>query len=157
MCIFVFFFLIGILLLYNVVSFCCTTESISYMYTYIPSLLDLPLTPTLILSIQVITEHRAELLALSSRFSWLCVLHLVVYICQPQSPNSSHPSILHLMSTSLISMSASLFLPCKQVHLYHFSRFHIYVLIYNICFSISALTHLPPMTLGNQCTLHQEM
>ena len=36
-----------------------------------------------------------------------------VYICQSQSPNSSHPSILHLTSTSLISMSASVFLPCK--------------------------------------------
>ena len=28
----------------------------------------------------------------------------------------------------------SLFLICRQVHLYHFSRFHIYALIYNIVF-----------------------
>ena len=34
-----------------------------------------------------------------------------------------------------------LFLPCKLIHLYHFSRFHIYVLIYNICFSLSDVCH----------------
>ena len=30
---------------------------------------------------------------------------------------------------------------CKPVHLYHFSRFHIYALIYDICFSLSDLLH----------------
>ena len=33
-------------------------------------------------------------------------------------------------STSLFSVSASLFLPCSYVHLYHFSRGHIYVHMY---------------------------
>ena len=51
----------------------------------------------------------------------LSILHMVVYICQSQSPNS-YPS----MSTCRFSTSASLFLPYKQVHLYHFSRFHIF-------------------------------
>ena len=41
------------------------------------------------------------------------------------------------VSTSLFSVSASLLLPCKQVHQYHLSRFHIYALIYHICFSLS--------------------
>ena len=40
------------------------------------------------------------------------------------------------VSISLFSMYESLFLPCKYVHQYHFSRFHIYVLIYNIYFSL---------------------
>ena len=31
----------------------------------------------------------------------------------------------------------SLFLLCKQVHLYHLSRFHMYALIYGICFSLT--------------------
>ena len=35
----------------------------------------------------------------------------------PPSPSRTTP-------TSLFSMSASLLLPCKQVHRYHFSRFH---------------------------------
>ena len=47
-----------------------------------------------------------------------------------------------LVSIRLFSTSVPLFLPCKQVHLYHFSRFHIYVLIYDICFSLSDLTSL---------------
>ena len=33
---------IGVYLFYNVVWFCCTTKGISYIYTYIPSILDLP-------------------------------------------------------------------------------------------------------------------
>ena len=33
------------------------------------------------------------------------------------------------------------FLPCKLVHLYNFSRFHIYALIFDICFSLSDLLH----------------
>ena len=46
-------------------------------------------------------------------------------------------------STTLLRppTSASLFLPCKPVHLYHLSRFHIYALIYYICFSLSDLLH----------------
>ena len=36
---------------------------------------------------------------------------------------------------SLFSMSESLLLPCEQIPQYHFSRFHIYALIYDICFS----------------------
>ena len=46
------------------------------------------------------------------------------------------------VSTSPFSSSESLFLPWKYVHQYHFSRFHIYALIYNICFFlISDLLH----------------
>ena len=40
---------------------------------------------------------------------------------------------------TLSSMSVSLFLLCKYDHLYHFSRLHIYALIYDICFSLSEL------------------
>ena len=76
----------------------------------------------------------------------LSILYKLLYICQSQSPNSSHhhtPSPLPLsVSIRLSSTSVSLFLPCKPVHLYHFSRFHIYVLIYYICFSLSDLTSL---------------
>ena len=56
-------------------------KCISYMYAYISSLLDLPLSPRPIPSIYVITEHRAELLVLYSRFP-LSVLHVAVHICQ---------------------------------------------------------------------------
>ena len=46
-----------------------------------------------------------------------------------------------LVSIHLVFTSVSLFLPCKPVHLYHFSRFYIYVLIHDICFSLSDLLH----------------
>ena len=46
-----------------------------------------------------------------------------------------------LVCIRLFSTSVSQFLPCKLVHLYHFSRFHIYALIYNISFSLSDLLH----------------
>ena len=41
----------------------------------------------------------------------------------------------------LISRSVSLFLLCKQDHLYHFPRFHIYTLIYSIYFFLSDILH----------------
>jgi len=41
--------------------------------------------------------------------------------------------------TSLFSISASLFLSCRQVHQYRLSRFHIYALIYDACFALSGL------------------
>ena len=40
------------------------------------------------------------------------------------------PSPLPCVSKYPFSTSVSLFLPCKQVHLYHFLRFHIYIYIY---------------------------
>ena len=55
----------------------------------------------------------------------------------PATPCSLPP----LVSICLFSMSVSQFLPCKLVHLYHFSTFHIYALIYDICFSLSDLLH----------------
>ena len=45
------------------------------------------------------------------------------------------------VSTSPFSMSVSLFLPCRQVHQHHFSRFHKYTVIYDVYFSFSDLLH----------------
>ena len=45
-----------------------------------------------------------------------------------------------LVSICLFSTSVSLFLPCKPVHLYHFSRFHTYVNT-RYLFSLSDLLH----------------
>ena len=52
-----------------------------------------------------------------------------------------HPNFPPLMSIHLFSTPVSLFLPCKLVNLYHFSRFHIHALIYDICFSLSDLLY----------------
>ena len=45
----------------------------------------------------------------------------------------------HTVSISLFSMSP--LMPCKYFHQYHFSSFHIYALMYDICFSLSDLLH----------------
>ena len=88
----------------------------------------------------------------------LVILCILVYTCQSQSPNSSHHHhlLLHLpplVSIRLFSTSVSLFLPCKPVQLYHFSRFHIYALIYDICFSLSDLLHSVWQSLGPSTSL----
>ena len=67
----------------------------------------------------------------------------------PPSPHRFPP----LVSIRLFSASVSLFLPCKPVHLYHFSRFHIYALIYNIFFSLSDLLHSVWQSLGPSTSL----
>ena len=59
------------------------------------------------------------------------------FITPPPPPRRFPP----LVSLCLFSTSVSLFLPCKPVHLYHFSKFHINALIYNIYFSLSDLLH----------------
>ena len=46
------------------------------------------------------------------------------------------PSSSPTVSKSLFFISVSPLLPCKQDHQYHFSRFHIYTLVYDICFSL---------------------
>ena len=94
-----------------------------------------PIPPT-----QVITEHQAELPVLYSRFPLaICFTHgsvsMSILISQFIPPTPS-PTV----STCPFSMSVSLFLPCKQVHLHHFSKFHIYALIHDICFSLSHFT-----------------
>ena len=58
---------------------------------------------------------------------------------RPITPTACH--FPPLVSICLFSTSVSQFLFCKPVHLYHFSRFHICVLIYYICFSLSDLLH----------------
>ena len=85
------------------------------------------------------SQHQAELPVLGSSFRpALCFIHSRVYmsilLSQFVSPSSSHP-----MPAYQFSSSESLFLACKQAHLYYLSRFHTYVFIYDICLSLSDL------------------
>ena len=73
-------------------------------------------------------------------------IHISVYMSIPISQFITPPPpapcyFPPLVSIHLFPTSVSLFLPCKPVHRYHFSRFHIYALIYDICFSLSDLLH----------------
>ena len=69
----------------------------------------------------------------SFRYTMMWICHMHTHIPSLPTPLPTTPS------TCPSSTSASLLLPWRKVRLYHFSRFHIYVLLCNICF---ALTHL---------------
>ena len=80
-------------------------------------------------------------------------IHISVYMSIPIAqfstpPSPPHCGFLPLVSIRLFSTSVSQLLPCKAVHLYHFSRFHIHALIYDICFSLSNLLHSVWQSLG---------
>ena len=71
-------------------------------------------------------------------------IHISVYMSIPISqfirPPPPHPCHFPpLVSIHLFPTSVSLFLPCKPVHLYHFSRFHIYALIWYLFFWLTSL------------------
>ena len=85
-------------------------------------------------------------LSLYSRFLFVIYfIHISVYMLIPISQfiptPPSQPRFPLLVSICLFPISVSLFLPCRLVHLYHFSSFHMYTLIYGICFSLSDLLH----------------
>ena len=63
------------------------------------------------------------------------------------------PRFSPLVSIRFFSTSVSLFLPCKPVHLYHFSRFQIHALIYDICFTLSDLLQSVWQSLGPSTSL----
>ena len=121
-------------LLYNKVN-----QLYIYIYPHISSLLRLPHTLP-IPPLQVITKHRADLLALCSSFP--LAIHFTfgsVYMSMPRShfiPASPSSPV----SSSPFSMSASLFLPCHQVYQYRFFRFHICALAYGIFLFLTYFT-----------------
>ena len=72
-----------------------------------------------------------------------------VHVCEryfPTCPTLPLPHCVH-------SLQVCLFLPSKQLCLYHFSRFHVDVLIYNICFSPPDLLYCVWQTLGPSTSL----
>ena len=83
-------------------------------------------------------HHRAlvELPVLYSSFL-LAVLHMVVHIRQCYSPMHSRLSFPHPYSVPMSILYNCISIPDLQIaHQCHFSRFHIYVLTYDICFSL---------------------
>ena len=128
------------------VSFCCATERISHMYTYIPSLLDLP--PTFPPSHTCRSPQSTELSSLNYTagsdqlfYTWQCIdvkhnhLHHPTFPFPPASPVSPvHRLRLHLYSCPGTRFTCTIVFP---------SRFLICVLIYDVCFKLSVLTLCP--------------
>jgi len=115
-------------------SFCCTWW-ISCKYTYIPSLLPLPPAPP---SHASRSSQSTELsspcctAASTGHLLYDCSVYMSVLISQ-----SFHPP----PPICPFSVSASLFLPANRFICTTVFRFHIYVLIHDICFSLSELLH----------------
>ena len=117
-----YFFNWSIVTLQCCVSFYCSSKRIGRVYTHIPSFSS-PTTPS-----------HPKRSSQSTGRGCLCLQNVptsyVVYTWQRVyvSPISQFiPPLLPPCAHILFPMSVSLFLPCKQVHLGHFSRFHIYV------------------------------
>ena len=97
--------------------------------------------------LEVVTEHQVELSVLYSNAPLaICFMCSNVSVSMLLS-QLVLPSLPHTVSTSLFSMSVTLFLPCTQAHQYHLSKFHIHVLLNDICFSLSDLLILKNMHL----------
>ena len=112
-----------------------------YIYPHISSLLCILLTLH-IPPLQVDTEHQADLPELCGCFPLLSILHLVVYICPCHSLTSSRltrppPRVLKPI------LYVCVFIPVLPLGTSEpfFFLFHIYVLAYGICFSLSYLLH----------------
>ena len=119
-------------LLYNKVN-----QLYVYIYPHISSLLCLP--PTLPIPPLQVDELISSCYVAASH--QLTILHLVVCICRcyyhfaPASPSLPCPQV-HSLCLLLYSCPATRF-----ISTIFFLRFHIYVLAYGICFSLSDLLH----------------
>ena len=98
--------------------------------------------------LQVLISHQFYFIYFFYFFIFLVInfIHISVYMSIPLTQFSTPPSppyrsFPHLVSICLFSTSVSQLLPWKPAHLYHFSRFHIHALLYDICFSLSDLLH----------------
>ena len=140
------------------VSFCCITKWISYMYTYTsispPSWASLP--PSLSHPSRWSQKHRADLPVLCGCFPLaICFTFGGVYMSMllshfvPASPSPSPCPQLHSLCLHLYSCPSPRFIRT----IFFFFRFHIYVLAYSICFSLSDLLHSIWQTLGPSTSL----
>ena len=107
-----------------------------YIYISPASCVSFPSAP--IPPLCVITEHQAELPVLFSTFALAICCTVSVYMSMLVSLFVSL-SPFSMVSTDPFSTFSSLFLPYKQAHMYHFSGFHIYALIYDIFLFLTSL------------------
>ena len=116
-----------IIALQNRVGFCHVSTWVSHRYTYVASLLKLPLTPSHPSRLSQSTGLNSQSHVVN--FCWLSVLHMVTYMFP--AVLSVHPTVLPTLCPQVCSLCLSPMLPCKQVHQSHLSRLYMYVFIHN--------------------------
>ena len=115
--------------------FCHTSTWISHRYAYVPSLPSpFPSHPS-----RLVQSRYLSSLNHTANSRWPSILHMVMYMFQCYSLNSSH-ALFPLLCPQVCSLSVSPLPLCRQVRHYHLFRFHIYELIYNICLSLTYFT-----------------
>ena len=150
----VFFFMyifIGVQLLYTVVLVSALQQCESALSLHIVSSHPppTPLTPLRHRSAPSWAPGAVRQLLPSCLFdAWSCI-----HVSAALSVHPPFPS--RLVPTCPFSTPASLFVPCKSVHVYHFSRYHTYVLICAIYFSLSDLLDSVWHTLGLSTSLQK--
>ena len=98
------------------IGFCCVSTWISHRYTCIRSLLNLPPTSHPIPLLWVLTEHQIWAPCVIQQISTgYLILHMIMYMLQCYSLNSSHPLLL-LLCAQVCSL-------CFHLHLYPANRF----------------------------------
>ena len=109
------------------------------MYTSIP------ISPPSCVSLPPSLSQRTKLTSLcyAAASLWLSILHLVVYICPCHSLTSSQLTLspLRVLKSILCICIFIPVLPLGSSEPLFLFRFHIYVLAYSICFSLSDLLH----------------
>ena len=88
----------------------------------------------------------------TGNFHQLSVLHMVMYMFQCYSLNSSHPLLLQL-SSQVLPLHLCICFCSSNIHQYHFTRFHVYAFIYYIYFSLSDLLHSVSQFLGSSTSV----
>ena len=118
------------------VDFCHTSTWISHRYTCVLSILNLLPSPTPSHPSRLSQSTGLSSLHHTANSHWLSVLYRVMYMFQCCSLTSSHPPL------PLLCPQVFLWVSTAALQKTHHSRFHLYVLMYDICFSLSDLTSL---------------
>ena len=150
------FFFFRIIALQCYVSFCCTTAWFSNTCTCIPSLpSSRPPHPTPLGQRRAPGHRRAHIApcaicSFPPAISFPCdSVSVSVLLPQFTLLSPPHHTCPHVHSLCLHLYSC----PAGMVHLDHFSRFHIYALIYDICFYFSDLLYSVWQTLSSSTSL----
>ena len=130
-------FFIGVQLLYNIVLVSTVQQSESAIHIHISPLLWISFSFN---SPQSIEQSSLSYTVCSHQLSILCIVS-IVYICQYQSLSSSQAPFPPWYPYICFLCLCVCFCFVNKIVYTNFFRFYMYVLIHDICFSLSDLLH----------------